>query len=54
MRRMPMRNGDEHDALTRWRRFIRWRKGELRRIKRTYRRAERRWLRRALKQETDL
>jgi len=44
MKRMPMRNGDEYDALTSARKHYYWRRGALRRIKRAYRRAERRWL----------
>ena len=43
MKRMPTRNGDENDAMYA-RRYIKWGKREIRRIKRAYRRAERRWL----------
>jgi len=42
---MPARNGDENDALYA-RRYIKWRRHAIRRIKRAYRRAERRWLKR--------
>lgn len=42
----PMRTGDEYDALTRARRFYRWREGDRKRIKRSYRRRERRLLNR--------
>ena len=41
-RRIPMRTGDEYDALTRWRKVLPWRAGERARIKRLYRRRERR------------
>ena len=41
-RRIPLRNGDEFDAITRWRRYLYWRAGERARIKRAYRRRERR------------
>lgn len=41
-RRIPMIDGDEYDALTPWRKYIRWRAGERRRIKRRYNRRDRR------------
>ena len=41
MRRIPMTNGDEYDALTRWRKVLIWRAGERSAIKRRYRRRER-------------
>jgi len=37
-----MINGDEYDALTKGRHLHRWRAGELRQIKRAYRKRERR------------
>ncbi len=39
--RIPLRGGDEYDALTRWRKVLIWRAGERARIKRRYRRRER-------------
>ena len=42
MKRIPMRTGDEYDALTPWRKVLHWRAGERARIKRGYRRRERR------------
>lgn len=42
MKRIPMIDGDEQDALTKWRRYLHWRSGERSRIKRKYRRRERR------------
>lgn len=40
--REPMVSGDEYDALTRWRRFLRWRSGERVRIKRSFNKRMRR------------
>lgn len=37
-----MRSGDEYDALTRAKRYYHWRAGDRHRIKRAYRRRERR------------
>lgn len=42
----PMRTGDEYDALTGWRRLLHWRAGERAKVKRLYRRRERRVLNR--------
>lgn len=39
---IPMRGGDEYDALTRWRRFLHWRAGVRRWIKAHYNRRQRR------------
>ena len=41
MKRIPMKTGDEFDALTGWRNVLHWRTGERARIKRAYRRRER-------------
>ena len=41
-KRIPMTNGDEYDALTRWRKVLTWRAGERKKIKRRYNRRERR------------
>ncbi len=51
MKRIPMTTGDEFDALTRWRRFLRWPAGVRAAIKRGYRRRERRHLRQQLREE---
>ena len=40
--RLPLKSGDEFDALTRWRRYLHWEPGERRRIKRAYRKRARR------------
>jgi hypothetical protein len=39
---IPMISGDEHDALTRWRRFLHWRPGLRARVKRGYNKRVRR------------
>jgi hypothetical protein len=41
---MPMRTGDEMDALTKAKRFLKWRRGERKRIKKQYVKKERQWL----------
>ena len=33
---IPMVNGDEHDALTRWRHFLHWKPGQRKVAKRSY------------------
>jgi hypothetical protein len=42
VKRIPMNTGDEYDALTDWKGYVPWRAGERARIKRRYRRRERR------------
>jgi hypothetical protein len=44
MKRMPMKTGDEMDALTKVKRFLKWRRGERKRIKKQYNKKERQWL----------
>ncbi|MEZ2347832.1 hypothetical protein [Terriglobus sp. RCC_193] len=39
---IPMISGDEHDAFTRWRRFLHWRPGIRARVKRGYNKRRRR------------
>lgn len=46
MKRIPMRSGDERDALARSAHVLSWRAGERAKIKRRYRRRERREARR--------
>ena len=41
-----MKSGDEYDALTRWRRFLKFRPGVRKRIKNAFKRRERRLLNR--------
>ena len=40
--RERLRGGDEYDALTRWQRFLRWRPGQRRAIKRRFNKRQRR------------
>ena len=40
-KRIKMISGDEFDALTRWKKYLKWRAGERKRIKRKYNRRER-------------
>jgi len=42
---IPMVGGDEYDALTRWRRYLNWKPGERKRIKRRYNKRVRRHVR---------
>jgi hypothetical protein len=44
MKRMPMKKAEEYDALTKTKRFLKWRRGERKRIKQRYNKAERQWL----------
>lgn len=39
---IPMISGDEYDALTRWRRFLRWKPGLRSQVKRGYNKRVRR------------
>ena len=48
--RLPM-IADEFDALTKWRHWLHWRAGERARIKRGYRRRERRVLKQKIRKE---
>ena len=35
-KRIPMKGGDEYDGLTKARRFLLWKRGQLKKIKRAY------------------
>ena len=35
-KRIPMKGGDEYDGLTKGRRFLHWKTGQLKKIKRAY------------------
>lgn len=48
---LPLKSGDEQDALTRWRRYLRWRPGQKTRVKRSYRRRVRAWAKHQTKKE---
>lgn len=39
---VPLKSGDEYDALTRFRKFLKWRPGDRHKIKRAFRRRVRR------------
>lgn len=39
---IPLRNADEHDALTKWRRYVRLGRGAIKKIKRGYNKRVRR------------
>jgi hypothetical protein len=45
---IPLRNQEEYDAFTGWRKVLRWSRGELARIKRAFNRRARRFSRRQL------
>jgi len=42
MKRIPLKNGDEFDALTGWKQFLNWRPGQRKKIKKKYNRRFRR------------
>ena len=46
MKRKPLKTGDEYDALTKWKKFVKFRAGERKKIKKKYNRKERQWLKR--------
>jgi len=52
MKRKPLNTGDEYDALTKFKKFIKFRAGERKKIKQKYNRKERQWLKRTDEHET--
>ena len=50
MTRIPMKGGDEHDALTGWRRVISFRPGQRKAAKRSYAKRLRKWLKRMMEE----
>jgi len=44
MKRMPMKTAEEYDALTKTKRFLHWKPGQRKEIKKKYNRKERQWL----------
>lgn len=48
---IPMVGGDEHDALTRWRYFLRWKPGQRKAAKRSYSRRQRATAKQELRHE---
>jgi len=49
---IPMKYGDEYDSFTAWKKYLHWCAGERKRIKKMYRKRERRYLKR-LRDEPD-
>jgi len=49
--RETKKGGEEWDAFTGWRYYLRWKPGQLRRVKQRFNRRVRRQVRRELKQE---
>jgi hypothetical protein len=43
-KRLPLKGGDEYDALSKARKFIHWKAGELKKIKRAYNKRFRKYL----------
>lgn len=41
-RTLPLKGGDEYDALTKWKKFLKWRAGQRKAIKRAYNKRQRR------------
>lgn len=46
--RIPLKGGDEYDALTKARRYYRWKSGQVKRIKRRYNKRLRAWYKRKI------
>jgi len=53
MKRKPFNTGDEYDALTKAKKFLHWRPGERKKIKRSYHKKERKWLNRLLMKDDE-
>ena len=47
-KRIPMKGGDEYDAFSKYRKFLCWRSGQLKKIKRAYNKRFRRHIREQL------
>ena len=50
-KRIPMKGGDEYDGLTKGRRFLHWKTGQLKKIKRAYNKRFRKYSKRMKKDE---
>ena len=48
-KRIPLKSGDEYDALTKGRKFLHWKSGQIKKIKRAYNKR----FRKHLKHRTD-
>jgi len=44
MKRKPLKTGEEYDALTGWKKYIRFRPGQRKKVKKAYNKKERKWL----------
>jgi hypothetical protein len=51
--REKLRDGDEYDVFTKWRKIILWARGEVRRIKKRFTRRIRRKVKQVLKESFD-
>ena len=52
MKRIKLIDGCEHDAFTGWRKYYNWKKGEIKKIKRKYRKRFRQIEKRDIKRKT--
>ena len=50
---IPLKSGDEHDALTGWRKVMRWKAGQIKRIKRRYNKRVRRRAKHSIQQQAN-
>ena len=50
-KRIPMKGGDEYDALTKARKFHLWRAGQVKKIKRAYNKRFRKYSKRVIQDE---
>lgn len=48
---VPLKSGDEYDVFTGWRHVIRWKQGQIRRIKRRYHKRVRKAIKERLRKE---
>lgn len=46
---IPLKTADEFDGLTKWKKFLHWRSGERKQIKRGYRKRVRRWVKQKMR-----
>lgn len=48
---IPLNSGDEYDCFTRWRHYLHWKKQQRAKIKRSYNKRVRRWIKNLIKKE---
>ena len=53
MKRKPLSTGDEYDALTKAKKYHKFRSGDRKKIKKNYNKKERRWLDRLLIEDNE-